>query len=138
MPSYYIGGCRILKKRTMVEAHVGRGEARIPTFCGGGVFVGVPSSPNLRELAKGVDVNAKSERGKTALMLAANFRNAKVVQTLLDAGASADETDDRGWKTAAFVENNILENNEKEHDEIRQLLQKARTEPIGNNHGGRE
>jgi len=74
-------------------------------------------------LAKGADVNERASRGKTPLMLAANFRNAKVVQTLLDAGARPEDTDDSGRKAAAFVENNSSENNEAEHAEILRLLQ---------------
>lgn len=47
-------------------------------------------------LAKGADVNVSGQDGKTALMLAANSRDARIVQLLLEAGARVKDMDRGG------------------------------------------
>lgn len=48
-------------------------------------------------LSKGVDCNAPLEEGVTLLMLAAGAGHYPVVEFLLEAGATVDATDARGW-----------------------------------------
>lgn len=48
-------------------------------------------------LANGTDCDARDSDGKTALMLAANLGDANMLEMLLQAGATVDLEDDRGW-----------------------------------------
>ena len=48
-------------------------------------------------LSNGADCNAPNEEGVTLLMLAAGAGHYKVVEFLLEAGATVDATDARGW-----------------------------------------
>ena len=73
-------------------------------------------------LVNGADVNVRDSEGKTPLMLAANFRRAKVVKRLIDAGARVGDEDNSGRSALSFVKYNILENHRKEHEEITRLL----------------
>lgn len=48
-------------------------------------------------LKKGVDCNARNEEGATVLMLAAGAGHYAMAEMLLEAGATVDATDARGW-----------------------------------------
>jgi len=74
-------------------------------------------------LAKGADVNVKGYEGTTALMIAASLRNARIVATLLDAGARAEDKDDHEKSALTLVDTNG-----QEREEIVRLLQKAETQ----------
>ena len=88
-------------------------------------------------LARGAEVNVIDAEGKTPLMLAANFRSAKVVKILIDAGARLRDRDNSGKSASSFVKHNILENHRKEHEEIMRLLRASDTEAVGKGGNGK-
>jgi ankyrin repeat protein len=48
-------------------------------------------------IAHGTDVNQTDKRGRTPLIIAAEWAGPKVLKALLDAGAEIDAADNRGW-----------------------------------------
>jgi ankyrin repeat protein len=54
-------------------------------------------------LAKGVDVNAKSEYGQTALMWAALFGHSTLIQLLLDKGADPNAKTPQNWTALMYA-----------------------------------
>jgi ankyrin repeat protein len=56
-------------------------------------------------LARGADVNAKTNNGQTALMLASGYRHLDVVQALLAAGADVNAKDSRGRTALSLAYN---------------------------------
>ena len=59
-------------------------------------------------LDKGADVNAKTGKGKTALMMAAENGHADIVHALLGKGADVNAKTSNGW-TALLLANDAIE-----------------------------
>jgi hypothetical protein len=58
----------------------------------------------LRRLLKGgARINAQDDRGRTALMTAARYRNPEIAQLLLDEGAHVRIRDDSGQNAVGWV-----------------------------------
>lgn len=58
-------------------------------------------------LAKGADVNAKDDEGRTALML--QFNDSATLQDLLNAGADVDARDKDGWTPLMYAVDRLYE-----------------------------
>jgi ankyrin repeat protein len=56
-----------------------------------------------RLIKEGARVNARSDRGETALMDAARYRNLEMAQLLIDSGADATIRDDLGRTAAVWA-----------------------------------
>lgn len=75
-------------------------------------------------LAKGAEIDAQDEYGKTALMLAASSGNAAVVGALLDGGASVNLIDNKGLTALLYS----LDDENMAHGEERKTLPARRME----------
>ncbi len=80
-------------------------------------------------LARGADVNEKSNKGKTALMFAASEGHAKVLRTLIEHGAKIDIADNYGT-TALIVASTAG------HDEVVALLLEHNANPVARDNSG--
>ncbi|HXV84855.1 MAG TPA: ankyrin repeat domain-containing protein [Candidatus Binatia bacterium] len=75
-------------------------------------------------LVSGADVNVRDSEGKTPLMLAAQWRSAKVVKRLIDAGARVTDQDNSGRSALSFGKYN----HRNEQEEIMRLLRAPESE----------
>ncbi len=55
------------------------------------------------QLAAGADVNQKTARGATALMLSLELKQPEIASLLIDKGASLTMKDDDGWNALIFA-----------------------------------